>query len=91
MSDLVDPVQIEEIVGTRRHQVIHYGRAVSAEQRVFILHSAFCLASGIDLHDCVYSLALDRGIRMVDWRGWEDLAVPLSIGMTGRLIPRVDT
>ncbi len=39
--------QIEQIVGIRRHSQAHFGRAVSAERTVYILHSQRCLDSGI--------------------------------------------
>ena len=67
MSDLVPADQIEGIVGASRHATDHIGRAVSAEQTVYILHSCTCLDSGIDLRDCPYSVALDRGIRPAEW------------------------
>ena len=38
MSDLVNPADIERIVGVQRHPKRHYARAVSAEQTVYILH-----------------------------------------------------
>lgn len=62
MSDLVPADQIEQIVGARRHKLAHLGRAVSAEQTVYVLHSFACRDSGIDLRTCVYSRALDAGI-----------------------------
>jgi hypothetical protein len=52
MSALVPATDIERIVGVDRHATDHWGRAVSAEQTVYILHAAECLASGIDLRDC---------------------------------------
>ena len=62
MSDLVDSSSIEAIVGTSRHATAHYGRAISAEQVVFILHSQACLDARADLRTCAFSRALDRGI-----------------------------
>jgi hypothetical protein len=67
MSALVDPTVIEKIVGVRRHSREHYGRAVSAEQTFYILHSQRCLDSGVDLRECVYSVALDEGIKSYVW------------------------
>lgn len=64
MSDLVPTADIERIVGIERHQTAHYARAVSAEETVYILHSHDCKNSGIDLRECRYSIALDRGILM---------------------------
>ncbi|GAA2180924.1 hypothetical protein GCM10009785_13700 [Brooklawnia cerclae] len=71
MSDLVDHSQIEQIVGAKRHPTDHWGRAVSADQTVYILHSQACLDSGIDLRECPYSQALDRGIEdLGPWTRW---------------------
>lgn len=82
MSDADD---IERIVGVARHSVRHYGRAVSSEQTVYVLHSATCRDSGTGLH-CPYSVALDRGIQEYDWSDREDMPVLLRIER-GRLIP----
>jgi hypothetical protein len=87
MSNLVPTEDIERIVGATRHQHLHYGRAVSAEQTVYVLHSHECRDSGIDLRDCPFSLALDRGIRTATWNGWEDTPVELLIAGSGRLMP----
>ena len=54
MSNLVPAEDIERIVGAQRHASRHYGRAVSAEQTVYILHSQQCKDSGIDLCDCEF-------------------------------------
>lgn len=77
MSDLVPAENIERIVGVRRHATEHWGRAVSTEQRVYILHSQQCLDSGIDLRECSFSFALDAGINPEAWV--EDTAVPLAL------------
>jgi hypothetical protein len=68
MTNLVPADQIERLVGARRHPLAHLGRAVSAEQTVYILHSHACKDSGIDLRACDYSRALDRGIDPIDWQ-----------------------
>lgn len=83
MSDLVPAESIEQIIGAARHLTNHIGRAVSAEQTVYILHSRVCLDSGIDLRKCPYSLALDRGINPATWE--EDVATRLGI-VGGRLV-----
>lgn len=67
MTALVPPDAIEKIVGARRHPTRHIGRAVEAEQMVYILHSAECKDSGIDLRDCPFSVALDEGINPPNW------------------------
>lgn len=86
MSDLVPASDIERIVGVSRHPQAHYGRAVSSEQRVYILHSEECRDSGIDLRDCPFSLALDRGIELGVWAGREDAPVNVHV-RHGRLVP----
>lgn len=86
MSDLVPADQIEAIVGTIRHPTRHYARAVSAEQTVYILHSHECLASGRDLRECEYSLALDEGIDEFHWADYEDVAVIVTV-RDGELVP----
>ena len=85
MSDLVPADRIETIVGARRHLIDHIGRAVSAEDTVYILHSHACKDSGIDLRDCAFSLALDDGIDPDEWE--QDVATALAITDDGRLVP----
>lgn len=77
MVSLVPTEDIERIVGVRRHDDEHWARAVSAEQKVYILHSRKCLDSGRDLRECPFSLALDNGILLADWL--EDEALPVVI------------
>lgn len=85
MADLVPAVDIERIVGEKRHAMAHIARAVSREQAVYILHSEACLVARPDLRECPWSLALDEGIDLDEWI--ED--VPLRVGiMDGRLVPR---
>lgn len=79
MTELVPGRDIEQIVGVERHRKAHYGRASSTEQVVYILHSKECLSSGIDLRDCRFSVALDRGINERRWTGYEDMAVALGV------------
>lgn len=84
MTELVPASEIEEIVGAQRHPTHHIGRVVSAEETVYILHSHKCRDSGLDLRECRYSVALDRGI---DERLWpKDRAVRLSL-RNGELMP----
>lgn len=89
MSDLVDATEIEQIVGARRHPILHQARAVSADRTVYILHSQQCLDSGTDLRQCEYSHALDDGIEMLSWSGVEDRPVRVAI-MLDRLVPAGD-
>lgn len=86
MSAIVDPERIEGLVGAKRHPTRHLGRAVSAEQTVYVLHSALCKAKGDDLRDCSYSRALDLGIVPSRWEGREDRAVVLGLDRDG-LVP----
>lgn len=80
MTEIVPSEDIEKIVGRRRAQRVHYGRAVSEEQRVYILHSHKCVDSGIDLRDCQFSVALDNGIDLTYWwLGSEDIPVVLAV------------
>lgn len=87
MTDLTQ--QTERIVGADRHATMHIGRAVSAEQIVYILHSKQCVDSSIDLRDCRLSQALDLGIEQQSWDGYEDRPVALGI-IRDRLVPLVD-
>lgn len=87
MSQLVPPEDIETIVGVNRHHSQHWGRAVSKERTVYILHSQECHDTGDDLRQCPYSLAMDNGINTDDWV--EDLPVQLEIVM-GLLLPTVE-
>lgn len=89
MTDLAPASDIERIVGIERHATRHYARAVSDEETVYVLHSHRCKDSGIDLRECLYSLALDNGIDEEDWRGHHDEAVRVSINRDQRLIPVV--
>lgn len=79
---------IERIVGTARRRHEHMGRAVSAEQEVYILHSQDCLDSDIDLLDCPFTFALEEfGIDTEGaWAGHEDEAVVLRI-VDDELVP----
>lgn len=77
MTDIVPTEDIEQIVGVQRDRYEHWGRAVSAEQKVYILHSMVCLRITRDLRQCPFSLALDDGIDPARWT--EDVAVRLRI------------
>jgi hypothetical protein len=81
MTTLVDPSAIEMIVGVKRHVREHYGRAVSHPRSrfVYILHSQTCVNTGIDLRECLFSVALDRGIHEGDWDGSLDKPVILAV------------
>lgn len=88
MSRLESAEKIEGIVGVTRHESIHFARAVSAEERVYILHSRQCTLAYSDLRQCPYSVALDRGIDIVLWKDWQDRPVEIYIDEEyGDLVP----
>jgi hypothetical protein len=89
MTQIVPGAEIEAIVGVQRHPTRHYARAVSDEQMVYILHSALCKASTLDLRECPFSLALDNGIEADDWSDVVDQPVRVTINRDARLIPVV--
>ncbi|WP_439593906.1 hypothetical protein [Microbacterium sp.] len=91
MSRLEPADKIEAIVGAKRHERDHLGRAISAEQRVYILHSRQCTLAYADLRKCPYSVALDLGIDMSIWTGFEDRVVTLAIADDdyGDLLPLI--
>jgi len=86
MAEIVPNYQIEQIVGVPRHSRIHYGRAVSSEQTMYILHSKNCLKDNPDLRDCEFSVALDNGLDMDKWEDYQDRTLVLSI-VDGSLWP----
>jgi len=88
MSEQVPASEIEGIVGAPRHETDHYARAVSDEQRVYVLHSKECLGIFDDLRDCPFSKALDRGIDPERWSGFEDRPVRAWVSFkTLKLVP----
>jgi hypothetical protein len=53
------------------------------------LHSQECKDSGVDLRKCPFSVALDLGIPLDRWEGFEDEPLELWVSAaTGRLIPK---
>ena len=52
MTNLVPASEIENIVGRRRHERAHYGRAVSDEEVFYILHSKNCLEDNPEKEYC---------------------------------------
>ena len=58
MTNLVDPSEVESIVGARRHKTSHLCRTV--DDIVYILHSQQCIEDYPDLRKCPFSKALDR-------------------------------
>lgn len=86
MSDLVDPSEIERIVGVKRRAFHHVARVVKAEDKIYILHSQQCLDSGIDLRDCQFSRALDAGVQPANWATAERLECPVLVEVIGNLL-----
>jgi len=86
MTDLVDRSEIEKLVGARRSPGAHLGRADSEAGTLYILHSQQCVDTGLDLRGCRFSIALDFGISMEDWEGFEDETVGLLV-FEDRLMP----
>lgn len=76
MSDLVDPTQIETIVGAPRHPTQHIARMV--EGTVYILHSQRCKDSGIDLRECPWSRSMDAGVIASEWGDRPHFVAPMS-------------
>lgn len=82
---------IEAKVGAQRHDTDHLGRAVSVTDRVYVLHSKECVARGIDLRECEFSVALDLGIDLGVWESHQDVPVVLGIDPEhGDLVPLRD-
>lgn len=79
MSRLESSETIEAMVGAPRQEDAHLGRAVSAEQRVYVLHSQRCVDAHRDLRTCPYSVALDEGIDLDIWQDYQDRPVELAI------------
>lgn len=79
MSRIEPADKIEGIVGATRHETIHVARAVSAEERVYILHSRACTLAYSDLRLCPFSVALDAGIDLELWGDWQDRPVEVCV------------
>ena len=86
MSTIVSPSSIEKIVGVKRHGQEHYGRADSASETMYVLHSQRCLDSGIDLRECCFSVAMDSGIEPQVWDDLQDRPIILGVEH-GCLVP----
>lgn len=86
MTDLVPSSNIEAIVGAPRHESLHLGHAVSAEARLYIMHSKECKAAGADLRDCEYSKAVDRGLDINIWASFMDRPMALEV-FDGLILP----
>lgn len=91
MSRLEPADQIEDIVGVPRSETLHIGRAVSSEQRVYILHSRMCFDDqSRDLRACPFSLALDRASDLDVWREDEPWVLGLEHGELIQLRPATE-
>jgi hypothetical protein len=88
VTDLVPTEEIEQLVGAQRLPMAHVGRAVSAKETVYILHSQRCKDAGGDLRTCPFSLALDEGIDLRRWAEFMDRPVVLGVSPAGgSLVP----
>ena len=79
MTKRVNSDGIEKIVGAKRDDRFHIGRAFSEKKEFYILHSARCLTMHEDINQCPFSLALDKDIEFDTWAGFLDRPVALSI------------
>ena len=76
MTYLVPAETIEKIIGLPRMNSSHLGKLSSLTDMVYVMHSHECLDSGVDLRECEYSLALDKGLDMGVWyRLWDQVVV----------------
>ena len=88
MTELVDAELIERVVGVSRHEMDHYGRALSNGD-FYILHSAVCKRSGRDLRNCPFSLSLDS--HPLTWLRFPyDTPVPLELSDGGRITTKIE-
>jgi hypothetical protein len=87
MSDFVPSDHVEEIVGAKRDNTLHLARAITAEQRVYLLHSVECVEEFEDLRECEFSLSLEKGIYFELWEELFDEAVVVTLGHYGELHP----
>jgi hypothetical protein len=87
VTTLVDPSEIERIVGRKRSNLLHYARLISEDGMFYIMHSLQCVEFEKDLRECPYSLALDEGVDPEVWRGWIDKPAVLIDIQDGRLVP----
>lgn len=91
MVFLVDPSDIVNLVGRPRHPSEHWGRVVTADSQVYVLHSSQCVdrskVLGETVISCLYSHALDD----IDEDLWPDEAldtpVLLEVDSQCRLVP----
>ena len=81
MSDKVDPMTIEAFVGVKRHATEHWGKAYSATDRMYVLHSEECRAAYDDLRECPYSLALDKAAAEGAMEGWVTFDEPTRLAI----------
>lgn len=86
MTELIDPSEVERLVGAYRHPTDHLCRADSFHEATYLLHSKACLDSGIDLRTCEYALAQGNGIDTDVWDGRMDAPVLVAI-VDARLVP----
>lgn len=83
---IVPPSEIEGIVGTVRHEYHHFARAVSAEEMIYLLHSAQCRDWDASFRSCAFAQAHTAGLSRSMWAGHEDKPVQVVL-VNGRLTP----
>lgn len=89
MSKKVDPSAIEKIVGAPRNRKAHFGKLMSDEDRMYIMHSHECVRDNEDLRQCKFSLAMDRNMPEAIWNKYADKTVLLGV-MEGALVPLIE-
>lgn len=87
MSAIEAATDIEQTVGAYRDRILHIGRVVTGERKVYILHPTECVQSHEDLRSCAMSLAMDEGIELADWRDATDRPMVLGVSDRGKLVP----
>ena len=88
MTERVPSDQIEDFVGAKRHPEMHLGRLDSKTGTVYIMHPQWCIDQfGELLPHCWFSHALDCGINLKEWEGYEDKPVILMAPALGGLFP----
>lgn len=86
MTELVDPTEIEGIVGVKRHETYHIARWIVDAGQIFILHSQVCVDGDWDLRECPYSQALDKGAS-ADFYDYANKPVVVVVSLDGTLQP----
>jgi len=89
MSNLVNSKEIEEIIGAPRNRKAHFGKLITAEDKIYIMHSYECVFKNEDLRQCEFSKAMDHSTPEKLWNKFEDKTVLLGV-MSGSLVPLLE-